>query len=64
MADGPASVPTNRSFDDPLARAGAWIDSANSSGGLDRVELGDPVVVKETGANAAFSLGEPLGRID
>src|SRR3954454_17390184 len=34
MADGPASVPTNRSFDDPLARAGAWVDSANSSGGL------------------------------
>jgi hypothetical protein len=34
------------------------------AGRLDRVELGDAVVVKETGANAAFSLGEPLGRID
>src|SRR5438067_4829338 len=41
MADGPQCLP-NRSFDDPLARAGAWVDSANSSGGLDRVELGDP----------------------
>src|SRR6266571_3600014 len=62
MADGLDSVPTNRSFGE--GRSG--VDSANSSEGLIDWNSMAPSSSRErlqSGANAAFSPGEPLGRV-
>src|SRR5713101_6767992 len=63
MADGLDSVPTNRSFGE--GRSG--VDSANSSEGLIEWNSMAPSSSRErlqAGANAAFSPGEPLDRVD
>src|SRR6266568_2699355 len=63
MADGLDSVPTNRSFGE--GRSG--VDSANSSEGLIEWNSMAPSSSRErlqSGANAAFSPGEPLDRVD
>ena len=63
MADGLASVPPNRSF----ARAGAGAASANSLEGLIEWNSVAPSSSRErlqSGANAAFGQGEPLGRVN
>src|SRR5258708_38420238 len=62
MADGLDSVPTNRSF----WRGRSGVDSANSLEGLIDWNSMAPSSSRErlqSGANAAFSPGEPLGRV-
>ncbi len=63
IADGLDSVPSNRSFGE--GRFG--VDSANSLEGLIEWNSMAPSSSREqpqSGANAAFSPGEPLGRVD
>ena len=58
----PQCLPT-----DPLARAGAGVDNANSLKGLIEWNSVAPSSSRERlqfGANAAFSQGEPLGPVD